>query len=65
MGTFSVVHWLVALVVAVLLFGPKAFANFAKGAGQSIRSFKRGLAEDLPDEVRPRAARNTSANASN
>lgn len=52
MGTFSVIHWLVALVVAVLLFGPAAISRFAKGAGQSIRSFKQGLAEDPRDELR-------------
>jgi sec-independent protein translocase protein TatA len=54
MGSLSVVHWLIALVVAVLLFGPKAIAGFAKGVGQSIRSFKQGLAEDPPDELRRR-----------
>ena len=56
MGSLSVVHWLIALVVAVLLFGPKAIAGFAKGVGQSIRSFKQGLNEDLPDELRRREA---------
>ena len=56
MGSLSVVHWLIALVVAVLLFGPKAISGFAKGVGQSIRSFKVGLTEDLPDELRRREA---------
>ena len=56
MGTLSVFHWLIVLVVAVLLFGPKAIARFSKGAGQSIRSFKQGMAEDLPDELQPRDA---------
>ena len=56
MGSLSVVHWLIALVVAVLLFGPKAIAGFAKGVGQSIRSFKQGLNEDLPGELQPRDA---------
>ena len=53
MGTFSVVHWLIALVVAVLVFGPKVVSGFAKSTGQSIRSFKQGLAEDPPDELHP------------
>ena len=56
MGSLSVVHWLIALVVAVLLFGPKAIAGFAKGVGQSIRSFQKGLTEDPPDELRRRDA---------
>jgi len=52
-GTFSVIHWLIALVVAVLLFGPKVVSRFTKSAGQSIRSFKQGLAEDPPEEHQP------------
>ena len=56
MGSLSVVHWLIALVVAVLLFGPKAIAGFAKGVGQSIRSFKQGLTEDPRSELQPRDA---------
>ena len=46
MGSFSVMHWLVVLVVVVLLFGvgkvPQAFGDMAKG----IKAFKRGMRED-------------------
>lgn len=46
MGTVSLSHWLVVLVVALLLFGagrlPKAMGDLAKG----IRSFRSGMRED-------------------
>ncbi len=50
MGSFSIWHWFIVLVVAVLLFGrgkvPALMGDVAKG----IRSFKRELADD-PDEA--------------
>ena len=46
MGTFSVWHWLIVLVVVLLFFGrgkiPELMGDFAKG----IKSFKKGMAED-------------------
>jgi sec-independent protein translocase protein TatA len=46
MGTFSVWHWLIVLVVVLLFFGrgkiPELMGDFAKG----IKSFKKGMSED-------------------
>jgi sec-independent protein translocase protein TatA len=46
MGSFSVWHWLIVLVVVLLFFGrgkiPELMGDFAKG----IKSFKKGMAED-------------------
>ena len=46
MGSFSVWHWLIVLVIVLVLFGrgkiPELMGDFAKG----IKSFKKGLAED-------------------
>ncbi|WP_207477651.1 twin-arginine translocase TatA/TatE family subunit [Arenibaculum pallidiluteum] len=51
MGSFSLMHWIVVLVVVILLFGagriPQAMGDLAKG----MKSFKRGLSEDEPDQV--------------
>ncbi|HYL47797.1 MAG TPA: twin-arginine translocase TatA/TatE family subunit, partial [Stellaceae bacterium] len=42
MGSFSLLHWLVVLVIVVLLFGagklPRVMGDFAKG----IKAFKAG-----------------------
>lgn len=43
MGSFSIWHWLVVLVVVVLLFGTKKLRNAGGDLGAAIRSFKKGL----------------------
>lgn len=43
MGSFSIAHWLVVIVVLLLIFGPKRLSEVGKGLGQGIRNFKKGL----------------------
>src|SRR5215470_4529563 len=43
MGSFSLVHWLVIIVILLLVFGPKRLSEVGKGLGQGIRNFKKGL----------------------
>jgi sec-independent protein translocase protein TatA len=49
MGTFSIGHWLIVLVVVLILFGagklPKVMGDLAKG----IKNFKSGLKEEGDD----------------
>lgn len=52
MGTFSPVHWLIVIAIILLLFGPSRIAGLGKGLGEGIRSFKKGLSEDPPDEAK-------------
>ena len=46
MGSFSIWHWLIVLVVVLLLFGrgkiPELMGDLAKG----IKSFKKGMNDD-------------------
>ena len=46
MGSFSLWHWIVVILVVVLLFGrgkiSELMGDFAKG----IKSFKKGMADD-------------------
>ena len=57
MGTFSVWHWLIVLVVVLLFFGrgkiPELMGDFAKG----IKSFKKGMAEDETADATPTASK--------
>ncbi|CAO3452374.1 twin-arginine translocase TatA/TatE family subunit [Azospirillum largimobile] len=52
MGSFSLFHWAVVLLVVLLLFGagklPSVMGDFAKG----IKSFKSGL-KDEEEERKP------------
>ena len=56
MGSFSIWHWLIVLVVVLLLFGrgkiPELMGDMAKG----IKSFKKGMTDDevaAAEEVKP------------
>ncbi|RUM98698.1 twin-arginine translocase TatA/TatE family subunit [Pseudaminobacter arsenicus] len=58
MGSFSIWHWLIVLVVVLLLFGrgkiPELMGDMAKG----IKSFKKGMSDDdASDEAKPVDAR--------
>ncbi|WCF27678.1 twin-arginine translocase TatA/TatE family subunit [Xylella fastidiosa] len=46
MGSFSLLHWLVVLVIVLLVFGTKRLANGAKDVGSAIKEFKKSLHED-------------------
>ena len=52
MGSFSIWHWLIVLVVVLLLFGrgkiPELMGDVAKG----IKNFKKGMSDD--DETPPK-----------
>jgi sec-independent protein translocase protein TatA len=48
MGSFSIWHWIIVLVVVVLVFGTKKLRNAGSDLGSAIRSFRKGLSEDEP-----------------
>lgn len=48
MGSFSLLHWIIVLVVVLLLFGPKRLPDLAKGMGDAIREFKKAV--NAPDQ---------------
>jgi sec-independent protein translocase protein TatA len=43
MGSFSLIHWIIVLVVILLLFGPRRLPDLAKGVGEAIREFKKAI----------------------
>jgi sec-independent protein translocase protein TatA len=52
MGSFSIWHWLIVLVIVLLVFGrgkiPELMGDMAKG----IKSFKKGMSDDEADDAR-------------
>ena len=52
MGSFSIWHWMIVLVIVLLVFGrgkiPELMGDMAKG----IKSFKKGMADDDADDKR-------------
>jgi sec-independent protein translocase protein TatA len=43
MGSFSIWHWLIVLLVVVLVFGTKKLGNLGKDVGSAIKGFKEGM----------------------
>ena len=49
-GKLGIPELLLLLGIALLIFGPGKLADFGKGLGEGIRSFKKGLNEDAEDD---------------
>lgn len=45
MGSFSMGHWIIVLVIVVLVFGTKKLRNVGKDLGGAVHDFKKGLNE--------------------
>ena len=53
MGSFSIWHWLIVLVIVVLVFGTKKLKNVGSDLGGAVKGFKDGMkngSEDKPAE---------------
>lgn len=45
MGSFSIWHWALVLLIVVLIFGTKKLRNLGKDLGGAVHDFKQGLNE--------------------
>jgi len=45
MGSFSIWHWLIVLLIIVLIFGTKKLRNMGSDLGGAVRGFKDGVKE--------------------
>ena len=61
MGSFSIWHWLIVLVVVVLIFGTKKLKNVGSDLGSAVKGFKDGVKDATCSCFRLRAVRSTSA----
>ena len=54
MGSFSIWHWLIVLVVVILIFGTKKLGNIGSDIGRAVKGFKDGVkSEDGSVAARP------------
>lgn len=62
MGSFSIWHWLIVLLVVVLIFGTKKLTNIGKDLGGAVKGFKDGVKDGgaSPDPAVPPAQVNTT-----
>lgn len=54
MGSFSIWHWLIVLVIVMMVFGTKKLRNIGQDLGGAVKGFKDGMkeanAENKPTE---------------
>ena len=46
MGSLSIWHWLIVIVVVLLLFGRNKISDLMGDVAQGIKAFKKGMSED-------------------
>jgi sec-independent protein translocase protein TatA len=45
MGSFSIWHWLIVLLIVVMVFGTKKLKNMGSDLGGAVKGFKDGMKE--------------------
>jgi sec-independent protein translocase protein TatA len=56
MGSFSIWHWLIVLVIVIMVFGTKKLRNLGGDLGGAVKGFKDGMKDgNAPAEDKPEA----------
>jgi len=52
MGSFSIWHWLIVLLIVMMVFGTKKLRNIGEDLGGAVKGFKEGMksAEEKSEE---------------
>ena len=54
MGSFSIWHWLIVLLIVVMVFGTKKLKNMGSDLGGAVKGFKDGMKDgSSPDTNAP------------
>ncbi|MBE7939985.1 MULTISPECIES: Sec-independent protein translocase subunit TatA [Ramlibacter] len=63
MGSFSIWHWLIVLLIIVLIFGTKKLKNIGTDLGGAVKGFKEGMRDgaSTPETPVPPASQVTAA----
>ena len=64
MGSLSIWHWIVVIVVVLLLFGRNKISDLMGDVAQGIKAFKKGMAEeDKPADSKAEPVKTIDAGA--
>jgi sec-independent protein translocase protein TatA len=64
MGSFSIWHWLIVLLIVVMVFGTKKLKNIGSDLGSAVKGFKDGMKDGSSAEDKPAAPAGQVTNAS-
>jgi sec-independent protein translocase protein TatA len=51
MGSFSIWHWLIVLLIVVMVFGTKKLKNMGSDLGSAVKGFKDGMRDGAAPEA--------------
>ena len=60
MGSLSIWHWLIVLVIVALVFGTKKIGNMGADLGKAVKGFKDGVKGDEDKPASTTAAQSSS-----
>jgi len=59
MGSLSIWHWLIVLLIAVLIFGTKRLGSIGSDLGSAVKGFRKAMneadAEEEPKQIKQQA----------
>lgn len=64
MGSFSIWHWLIVLLIVVMVFGTKKLKNMGSDLGGAVKGFKDGMKDGSQPAADEAAAKPQVAQAS-
>ena len=56
MGSFSIWHWLIVLLIVVMVFGTKKLRNMGSDLGGAVKGFKDGMKDGSATAADDKAA---------
>lgn len=70
MGSFSIWHWIIVLVIVLVVFGTKRLTSGAKDVGNAVKEFKKGMRDDekpaqLSDQTKSESSNESQRNDDN
>ena len=61
MGSFSIWHWLIVLLIVVMIFGTKKLKNMGSDLGGAVKGFKDGMKDGAAEADKPVAGQVTNS----
>ena len=62
MGSFSITHWLILLVVVVVVFGTSKLRNAGKDLGGAVKGFKEAVKDENTEQAKKHAVLDHDSN---
>ena len=63
MGSFSITHWLILLVVVVVVFGTSKLRNAGKDLGGAVKGFKEAVKDENTEHAKKQVVLDHDGNA--